>query len=73
VELQEVMWEERPLHKRFFKLGYGGPCYSRMKRYMLDHEMFVKEWVSHHSEMNYHFNQVMNCRHLRSGWSTSLG
>jgi hypothetical protein len=39
---------------------------------MLDHVSFVKEWVSHHDEMNYHFNQFELYRHLRSGKLTSL-
>jgi hypothetical protein len=40
---------------------------------MLDHVMFVKEWVSHHDEMNYHFNQLDLCRHLRSGKVDFIG
>jgi hypothetical protein len=73
VELWEVMWEERPLRINFFKMDYGGPHSSRMQRYMLDHAMSFKEWVSHHDEMNYHFNQFELYKILRSGRLTSLG
>jgi hypothetical protein len=66
-ELWEVMWEETPLHRKSSKMDYGG-----MKRYMLDHVIFVKEWVSLHDEMNYHFNQFDLYKHLRSGRLTSL-
>jgi hypothetical protein len=73
VELREVMWEERPLHKNSSKLDYGGPRSSRRKINMLYHAMFVKEWVRHHHEMNYHFNQFELYKNLRNGWLTSLG
>jgi hypothetical protein len=56
MELREVMWEERPLCRNSSKLDFGGLRSSRMQRHMLDHVMFVNEWVSRHDEMNYHFN-----------------
>jgi hypothetical protein len=43
-----------------------------MQKYMLDHVMFVKEWVSRHAEMNYHYNQLELYKHLRNGQLTSL-
>jgi hypothetical protein len=43
-----------------------------MQRYILDHAMFVKEWVSCHNEMNYHSNQFELYMNLRSGQLTSL-
>jgi hypothetical protein len=57
VELPKVMWKERPLCRKFSKMDYGGTHSSRMKIHMLDHVMSIKEWVSHHDETNYHFNQ----------------
>jgi hypothetical protein len=34
VELREDMLEVRPLHRRYFTLGYGGPRYLNMLRNM---------------------------------------
>jgi hypothetical protein len=67
-ERQDILWEchnevvgghvgGNPLCRKFYKMKFGGKCSSRMQRHMLDHVMFIKEWVSHHGEMNYHFNQ----------------
>jgi hypothetical protein len=73
MELREVMWEERPLRKMFFNMDYGGPHSSRMKMHMINHAMSIKEWVIHHDEMNYHFNQFELYKHLRNGRLTSFG
>jgi hypothetical protein len=73
VELWEVMLEERPLRRKSSKLDYGGPCSSRMQSRMLDIGTFVKEWVSHHDEMNCLFSQFDLYKKLRNGWLTSLG
>jgi hypothetical protein len=73
VELWEFIWEERLMSLNFFKMDYGGPSSSRVQRYMLDHAMSIKKWVSHHDEMNYHLNQFDLYKLLRSGRLTSLG
>jgi hypothetical protein len=65
-ERQDIPWEchngvveghvgRRPLRRKSSKLDYGGPHSSRMKRCMLNLAMLVKEWVSHHDEMNFLF------------------
>jgi hypothetical protein len=73
VELREAMLEERTLHRRSSKLYYGGPHSSKMQRHMLDLTTSVKEWESHHDEMNLLFSQCELCKNSRNGRSNSLG
>jgi hypothetical protein len=36
MELREDMLEVNPMHRRYFKLDYGGICYLNMLRNILD-------------------------------------
>jgi len=73
MELWDAMLEERSLRRKSSKMDYGGPCFSNMQKHMIDFATSIKEWESHHDDMNFLFDQFKLCNHLRNGHLTSLG